>query len=109
MYGNSLIIITFPCNLLVMIYPIFFQHPTAAIGDGCKIGPCVVIGPDVVVEDGVCLSNCTILQGTKIKSHAWIKQAIIGWNCTIGRWVRIFFYFLNNVVIVVISDIYSLG
>ena len=47
-----------------------------------------MIGPDVVIEDGVCLSHCTVLKGTRIKSHAWIKQAIIGWKCTIGRWVR---------------------
>ena len=66
-----------------------FQHPSATIGKGCKLGPSVVIGPDVVIEDGVCLSCCTVLRGTRIKSHAWIKQAIIGWRCTIGRWVRV--------------------
>lgn len=26
--------------------------PTATIGKGCRIGPNVTIGPDVVVEDG---------------------------------------------------------
>ena len=64
------------------------QHPTAKVGNNCKIGPYVVLGPNVVIEDGVCLSKCTVLNGTHIKSHAWIQQAIIGWKCTIGRWVR---------------------
>lgn len=26
--------------------------PTAKIGNGCRIGPNVTIGPDVVIEDG---------------------------------------------------------
>ena len=28
------------------------QHPSAVIGKGCRIGPNVIIGPDVVIEDG---------------------------------------------------------
>ena len=28
------------------------QDPSATIGRGCRIGPSVVIGPDVVIEDG---------------------------------------------------------
>ncbi len=28
------------------------QDPTAVIGEGCRIGPSVVIGPNVVIEDG---------------------------------------------------------
>ena len=28
------------------------QDPSAKIGEGCRIGPSVVIGPDAVVEDG---------------------------------------------------------
>ncbi len=29
------------------------QHPSATIGTGCRIGPSVVIGPDVVIENGM--------------------------------------------------------
>ena len=31
---------------------IILQHPSASIGTGCRIGPSVVIGPDVVIENG---------------------------------------------------------
>lgn len=27
-------------------------HPTAKIGNGCRIGPNVTIGPDCIIEDG---------------------------------------------------------
>jgi len=29
------------------------------------------------------------MKNTKIKAHSWISDSIIGWNCTIGKWVRI--------------------
>lgn len=63
--------------------------PTAKIGSDCQIGPNVVIGPGVVVEDGVCIKRSTILRDGKIKSHSWIENCIIGWRCTVGRWVRL--------------------
>ena len=31
---------------------IFFQDPSAKIGNNCRIGPDVVIGPNVVIDDG---------------------------------------------------------
>jgi mannose-1-phosphate guanylyltransferase len=37
--------------------------PSAKIGEGCRIGPHVTIGADVVIEDGVCIKRCTILKG----------------------------------------------
>lgn len=63
--------------------------PTAKIGKDCRIGPNVIVGPDVVIEDGVCIKNSTVLRGATIKSHAWLDSCIIGWNCVVGRWVRV--------------------
>jgi len=61
---------------------------TATIGEGCVIGPNVTIGPNCVIEDGVRLSNTTILEGVTVKSNSWIKSSIIGWQSSVGRWVR---------------------
>jgi len=62
---------------------------TAKIGEGCEIGPNVVIGPHCIVEDGVRLKNSVLLEGSKVKCYSWVDQTIIGWNSTVGRWVRI--------------------
>jgi mannose-1-phosphate guanylyltransferase len=62
--------------------------PSAKIGQGCRIGPSVVIGPNVIIEDGVCLSSSTVLRGAQICSHAWVQSSIIGWQSTVGKWVR---------------------
>jgi len=61
---------------------------SAKVGQGCKIGPNVAIGPNVVIGDGVRLQRCVILAGTKIGNFSWIRNAIVGWNSTIGRWTR---------------------
>ncbi|OLL24552.1 Mannose-1-phosphate guanyltransferase [Neolecta irregularis DAH-3] len=63
--------------------------PTATIGENCKIGPNVVIGPNCVIGDGVRLQRCVLFSGSKVKDHAWIKSAIIGWNSTVGKWGRL--------------------
>ncbi|PAV79434.1 hypothetical protein WR25_10628 [Diploscapter pachys] len=63
--------------------------PTAVVGNDCKIGPNVVIGPKVHIEDGACLRDCTILVGSVIRCHSYINKSIVGRKCTIGRWVRI--------------------
>lgn len=62
--------------------------PSATIGSGCQIGPNVVIGADVKIEDGVCLSRCTLLKGVVVKSHCWINSSILGWRSVIGQWAR---------------------
>lgn len=62
---------------------------TAVIGKDCRIGPNVVIGPGVVIEEGVCLRNSTLLRNCRIKSHSWMDSCIIGWRCTVGKWVTI--------------------
>jgi len=30
-----------------------------------------------------------LLQNSKVKDHAWIKSAIVGWNSSVGRWARL--------------------
>lgn len=61
--------------------------PTAKIGKDCRIGPNVTIGPNVIIGDGVRLQRCVILEGARIKDHAWVKSSIVGWHSTLGRWV----------------------
>ncbi|KAF9896507.1 mannose-1-phosphate guanyltransferase, partial [Lobosporangium transversale] len=63
--------------------------PTAKIGKDCRIGPNVVIGPGVVIGDGVRLQRCVLLEGSSVKDFAWIKNSIVGWHSTIGRWARL--------------------
>ena len=43
----------------------------------------------MIIQDGVCLKNCTILADSLVKSHSWIANSIIGWRCTVGKWVRL--------------------
>lgn len=62
--------------------------PSAVIGSGCRIGPNVVLGPGVQVEDGVCMRDCTVLGGSRVRSHSWLSTSIVGWRCDIGRWTR---------------------
>lgn len=77
--------------------------PTAKIAPSSVIGPNVVIGPGVVVEDGVRISDSTLLRGCILKAHSWLNKCIIGWNCQVGKWVR-----MENVSVlgedVVVSD-----
>jgi len=61
---------------------------SVTIGDGCLIGPNVTIGPNSVIHDGVRLSNTTILEGATVGSNSWIKSSIIGWQSSVGKWVR---------------------
>jgi len=63
--------------------------PTAKIHKDAVIGPDVVIGPGCEIEEGVRLQRTCVMRDTKIKAHSWISDSIIGWQCTIGKWVRI--------------------
>ena len=47
----------------------------------------MVIGPEVVVEDGACVKRSTLLKGSRCRSHAWLKSCIVGWRSTVGPWV----------------------
>ncbi|EFA80657.1 mannose-1-phosphate guanylyltransferase [Heterostelium album PN500] len=61
---------------------------TATIKPGCLIGPNVTIGPNCVIEEGARLVNTTVLEGATVGKNSWIKSTIIGWESTIGKWVR---------------------
>jgi len=61
---------------------------SVVIGDGCLIGPNVTIGPNTVINEGVRLINTTILEGVTIGANSWIKSSIIGWQSSVGKWVR---------------------
>lgn len=63
--------------------------PTARIGRGCKIGPNVAIGANVVIEDGVRLAKCAIFDSSIVRTNAWVSNTIIGWSSTVGRWCRL--------------------
>lgn len=63
--------------------------PSVKIGKSCRIGPNVTIGPGVVVGDGVRLQRSVVLEGCRIKDHAWVKSTIVGWNSTVGKWARL--------------------
>jgi mannose-1-phosphate guanylyltransferase len=76
--------------------------PSAKIGKNCRIGPNVTIGPNVVIGDGVRIQRSVLLEGSKVKDHAWVKSTIIGWNSSIGRWAR-----MENVS--VLGDDVSIG
>lgn len=63
------------------------QDPTAKIGANCTIGPNVTIGAGVVVEDGVRIKRCTVLKGSRVRSHSWLESCIVGWSSCVGQWV----------------------
>jgi mannose-1-phosphate guanylyltransferase len=62
--------------------------PSAKISSSALIGPNVVVGAGCVIEDGVRLSNCTLMEGVTVRAHSWITGSIVGWGSTVGRWVR---------------------
>jgi mannose-1-phosphate guanylyltransferase len=64
------------------------MDPSATVGQNCVIGPNVVIGPNCIIEEGVRLSNCTLLEGVTVRAHSWVKNSLIGWGSTVGKWVR---------------------
>jgi len=64
-------------------------HESAKIGAGCVLGPRVVIGPDCVLGEGVRLEASTLLAGVQIRSHALVKNSLLGWRCTVGQWSHV--------------------
>ncbi|KAJ2798387.1 mannose-1-phosphate guanyltransferase [Coemansia guatemalensis] len=64
-------------------------HPSAKIGKGCKIGPNVTVGPNAIIGNGVCLQRCVLMEGTHVKDFAWVKNSIVGWHSSVGRWSRL--------------------
>ncbi|RKO95625.1 GDP-D-mannose pyrophosphorylase [Caulochytrium protostelioides] len=63
--------------------------PSATIAPNCKIGPNVVIGPDAHIQRGVRLSHCVAMRGSVVKDHACVRNSIVGWYSSVGRWSRL--------------------
>eukprot|EP00761_Pharyngomonas_kirbyi_P005905 gb/GECH01005911.1/.p1 GENE.gb/GECH01005911.1/~~gb/GECH01005911.1/.p1 ORF type:complete len:367 (+),score=89.72 gb/GECH01005911.1/:1-1101(+) len=61
---------------------------TASIGKGSVIGPNVSIGPNCKVGEGVRLRDTCLMKGAVVGSHSWVSKSIIGWNSSLGSWVR---------------------
>ena len=64
-------------------------HACAKIGAGCVLGPRVVIGPECVLGEGVRLEASTLLAGVQIRSHALVKNSLLGLRCTVGQWSHV--------------------
>jgi len=59
-------------------------HPSANVDSTSVIGPNVVIGENCVIMRGARISDACILSKTQVKSHAFIRNSIIGWQSIIG-------------------------
>jgi len=62
---------------------------SARVGSGCKLGPDVVVGSGCVIDDGVRLANCILLENVKVCAHAVVINSIVGWGSTVGSWTRV--------------------
>lgn len=62
---------------------------TATVEEGCEIGPNVVIGPGCHVHKGAKVLESTLLAGSVVKEHSYVKGSILGWKSTIGKWCRV--------------------
>ena len=65
-------------------------HPSAKVSDSALLGPDVVIGENVVVQDGARVINSAIMKGVTIGKSAFIEGSIIGWHSKIGNWVSVY-------------------
>ncbi|XP_017776344.1 PREDICTED: mannose-1-phosphate guanyltransferase beta [Nicrophorus vespilloides] len=83
--------------------------PTARIGADCQIGPDVTIGPGAIIQDGVRVQRCTILKDAKIHSYTRVENCIVGWECTIGKWVTIEGMSVLGKDVIVKDDVYING
>jgi mannose-1-phosphate guanylyltransferase len=63
--------------------------PSVVVGAGCKIGPNVAIGKDCVIGDGVRIRDSVLLHRVKVRDHARIADAIVGWESSVGAWARV--------------------
>lgn len=64
-------------------------HPSAKVDPSASIGPNVVVGPNCTVGKGARLQRCVLLDGARIKDHAFVQSSIIGWSSTVGKWARV--------------------
>ncbi|KAL8272214.1 hypothetical protein Esti_003879 [Eimeria stiedai] len=63
--------------------------PSATIGEGSVLGPNVSVDSGVSIGRGCRLKNCAIMRGVRVSDFAWIDSSIVGWQSSIGKWVRV--------------------
>ncbi len=67
----------------------------SSIGTGVRVGANSVIGPNTSISDhvhvgqGCRIENSIIFQGTTIGDYSSVKNAIIGENATLEKWVKV--------------------
>lgn len=66
-----------------------FIHSSAEVDPTAVLGPNVSIGFGVTIGPGVRIRESIILGNTIVQNHSCILYSIVGWNSTIGSWVRI--------------------
>lgn len=73
------------CQILGNVY----IHPTAKVDASSVIGPNVSIMENCLIGPGVRIKDSIILQNAVIQPHSLVLCSIIGWDCSVGTWVRI--------------------
>eukprot|EP00922_Rhytidocystis_sp_ex-Travisia-forbesii_P056831 GHVS01084065.1.p1 GENE.GHVS01084065.1~~GHVS01084065.1.p1 ORF type:complete len:371 (-),score=63.69 GHVS01084065.1:467-1579(-) len=63
--------------------------PSAKVGDGSVIGPNVTIGAGCVIGQGCRIANSSLMSGVVLRDYCWLSETIVGWQSTVGKWVRI--------------------
>jgi len=63
--------------------------PEAKVGTNVVLGPDVVIGAGAVIEDGARIKRSTVMEGSKVRAHAFVANSIVGWQSTVGSWSRV--------------------
>lgn len=64
-------------------------HPTAVVSPEALLGPDVVIGANCVIEANVRLVGTTVMEKTIVRSGAYVKNTIIGWEGQIKSWAHL--------------------
>ncbi|KAL0490714.1 mannose-1-phosphate guanylyltransferase [Acrasis kona] len=63
--------------------------PSAEVDPTARVGPGVYIAAGAKIGPGARVSHSIVLENVEVKSNAFIKYAIIGWNSSIGSWSRV--------------------
>lgn len=73
------------CTIVGNVY----IHPTAKVDSSSVIGPNVSIMENCIIGPGVRIRESIILQNSLVDSHTLVLCSIVGWNCSLGTWVRV--------------------
>lgn len=73
------------CTIIGDVY----IHPTATVDSSSVIGPNVSIMENCIIGPGVRAKESIILQNAIINAHSLVLCSIVGWNCSVGTWVRV--------------------